>query len=261
MADGTKLVANRQSAAREVGAALEVHGVGSVDKVRAILYPDGEPRSLTLQSFMGVLVSALARESAAIGAADQALAEELADDEGFRSARDQAKAELRDELSSAQMSVQGAYGAKIAAAYQLAGPFPDANDLLINRARTAVSKLRAGAPSARPKEGRSVDFRKLASSLDEAATKYQSALDDVKREEREGQQALKARDAAIAKFEPVYSGIASIASGWLELSGNAELAERVKPTARRRAGLEGGTEPEGGESPAEPTGPTPTSDT
>jgi hypothetical protein len=59
-----------------------------------------------------------------------------------------------------------------------------------------------------------------------------------KREEREAEQALTKRDAAVAAFEPVYTGVAEIAAGLLELAGQGELAGRVKPTVRRRAGLD-----------------------
>ncbi|MEO7590613.1 MAG: hypothetical protein ABI134_05340 [Byssovorax sp.] len=55
---------------------------------------------------------------------------------------------------------------------------------------------------------------------------------------REAEQALTKRDAAVAAFEPVYTGVADIAAGLLELAGQGDLASRVKPTVRRRAGLD-----------------------
>ena len=106
------------------------------------------------------------------------------------------------------------------------------------QAKVVHAALAKGAPKAAPKKGRTLDFAALAEDLLVHVTALEAALKNVKREEREAEQALTKRDAAVAAFEPVYTGIADITAGLLELAGQGDLASRVKPTVRRRAGLD-----------------------
>ncbi|UJR79425.1 hypothetical protein [Sandaracinus amylolyticus] len=245
MADETKLVANRQAAARAVVSALAVHARGKADMIEEALFPGGVPRALTIGGLIDALGDALERRAQAIGDAERALVAEHADDEPARTERDEAAAALRDAITGIAHSVSGAYGDAMLGRYRLAGAPPDGGDLLINRAGIILGRLEAGAPREPARRGRRVDFGDLAEELREALERLQRALGDVKREERELQGAQSARDAQLPEFERVYGGVASIASGLLELAGEADLAERVKPTVRRRAGLE----------PAAPEGP------
>jgi hypothetical protein len=234
MGEITKLVANRQSNASVVIAALEVHAKASAADVSAILFPKGEPKHLTVASFIDALGKVLATHADAIGAADRALADELGDDQPYRDARDAARAALTDCLSS----VSGAYGASVVHAYALDSALPTADNLLLQQARVVHAALAKGGPKAAAKKGRKLDFAALAEELEGHIAALHAALQHVKREEREAEQALTKRDAAVAAFEPVYTGIADVAAGLLELAGQGELASRVKPTVRRRAGLD-----------------------
>jgi hypothetical protein len=78
MGEITKLVANRQSNASVIIAALEVHAKASAADVSAVLFPKGEPKHLTVEIFIDALGKVLAAHADAIGAADRALADELA---------------------------------------------------------------------------------------------------------------------------------------------------------------------------------------
>jgi hypothetical protein len=59
----------------------------------------------------------------------------------------------------------------------------------------------------------------------------------VRREEREAQLTREARNAALVRWNGSYQGLADVVTGLFELAGKPALAERVRPTARRRAGL------------------------
>ena len=109
---------------------------------------------------------------------------------------------------------------------------------VIQQTKVVHAALAKGAPKAAAKKGRKLDFAALAEDLQVHITALEAALKDIKREEREAEQALTKRDAAVAAFETVYTGVAEIAAGLLELAGQGDLASRVKPTVRRRAGLD-----------------------
>jgi hypothetical protein len=238
MPDLTKLVSNRLSNATAVGAALQVHGAAGAQALSKRLFPHGEPKHLTTEGFIAALGKALEAAANGIADADLALSAEYADDKQYRDARDAARGEVRATILDIQSSVQGAYGEKVLHAYQLDGALPVDDSLLLQLARAIHAKLAGGAPAAAPKKGRKIDFAALAEELDAHVRAFAQGLKDVKREEREAQQALTRRDAAIADYDPVYSGAAQIVAGLLELIGQSTLADQVKPTARRRAGLE-----------------------
>ena len=238
MGEITKLVANRQTNAAVVVAALEVHVKASAGDLSALLFPEGEPKHLTVELVIAALGKVLGARADAMGAADRALADELGDDQPYRDARDAARAGVRGAMTDCQSSLSGAYDASVVHAYALDSAIPTADNLLLQQARVVHAALAKGAPKAAAKKGRKLDFAVLAEELEVQIGLLDVALRDVKREEREAEQALTKRDAAVAAFEPVYTGIADVAGGLLELVGQGELASRVKPTVRRRAGLE-----------------------
>ena len=238
MGELTKLVANRQSNARAVVTAIDVHVKTAAPAVSALLFPNGEPSHLTVAQVLAALGQALTTHTEAIGAADRALADELGDDQPYRDARGAARAAVRGALHDCASSVSGAYGASVVHACGLDGALPGPDGLLLQQAKQAYAALAKGAPKVAPKKGCSLDFTALAEDLQVHIAALEASLQDVKREEREAEQALTRRDGDVAAFEPVYMGIANVAAGLLELVGKGELASRVKPTVRRRAGLD-----------------------
>jgi hypothetical protein len=162
MGEITKLVANRQTNASVVVAALEVHAKASAADVSALLFPEGEPKHLTVAIFSDAQGKVLATHADAIGAADRALADELGDDQPYRNARDAARAEARAALPDRQSSLSGAYGASVVQAYALDGALPTADNLLLQQARVVHTALAKGAPKAPAKKGRKLDFAALA---------------------------------------------------------------------------------------------------
>jgi hypothetical protein len=102
-----------------------------------------------------------------------------------------------------------------------------------------VAKLLAERPIVeKPKQaGVTVDAAALAQSLHAPIASLTAALADVGREVREAQLTLKARNEAVGSWNAVYQGVADVVTGIFELVGRADLAELVRPTARRRAGV------------------------
>lgn len=106
--------------------------------------------------------------------------------------------------------------------------------------RSLPRRLRHPAFIAEPRPERPgilVDATALGVSLEKPITHLTDALADVKREEREAQLTLKARNDATAAWNTRYQGIADTATGLFEAVGHADLADPVRPAARRRAGV------------------------
>jgi hypothetical protein len=238
MADISKMVADRTAISRTVLSSIEVHGADVSAKLSEILFPKGAPKQLTTEAFLKALHGALAESVHKLTEADLAHAQELADDDAPRAARDAALADVRERLISLRATFASVYGAPILKAYGLAGETPSDPELLLNRANNVAALLSSKPISAKPKqEGVTVDAKVLASGLTAAAKELQKALNDVRREEREGQLTRRTREEAAAVWSGRYQSIADAMTGIYSLVGRADLAELVRPTARRRAGL------------------------
>lgn len=88
-----------------------------------------------------------------------------------------------------------------------------------------------------PKPGREpLKAQKMAEALEVEVTKFKKSLKDVDREEREYQAALGARDLSVEQWSLVYPNVTDALGAFYSLAGRSDLADRVRPTARRRAG-------------------------
>jgi hypothetical protein len=238
MADISKMVADRAAISRTVLSSIEVHGAEVSAQLTEILFPKGAPKQLTAEAFLKALHGALAESVRKLTEADLAHAQELADDDAPRAARDAALTEVREKLINLRSTLASVFGAAILKAYGLTGETPSDPELLLHRANNAASLLANKPISAKPQqEGVTVDPKVLASGLTSAAKKLQKALDAVRREEREGQLTRKTRDEASIAWSARYQGVADAMTGIYGLVGRADLADLVRPTARRRAGL------------------------
>lgn len=141
-------------------------------------------------------------------------------------------------MISLRNTLSGVYGSKILAPYGLSGETPDDADLLVTRAKNTESLLRTRELTEAPQQdGVSLNLTTLAKSLGSARARVETALGNVRREEREAQLTLKRRNVALSSWNARYQGVADVMTGIYELVGRADLADLVRPTARRRAGL------------------------
>jgi hypothetical protein len=184
------------------------------------------------------LGASLQRSGSELRDADLAHAAELSDDDAPRAAREQGIITLRARLIGLRGTLSSVFGNGILSAYGLAGETPEDADLLLHRA-ASVADLLAKRPLAEVPlhEGVTIDAIALGHSLAKPIKHLTDALADVKREEREAQLTLKARNESAAAWNTRYQGIADTATGIYEAVGHTDLADRVRPTARRRAGV------------------------
>ncbi len=247
MADVSKLVSERIAITRTLTSSISVHGAEVAPAIDDALFSGSPPPGFTALVLLQALGAAAQRAVDDLSATNQAHAAELADDGEPRAARDGARDELRAGLIGIRSTLSGVYGATLLAAYGLAGETPSEAEHLIEAASTTEGLLRNRPLTEAPKqEGVSVDPKALADSLKARVEALRAALGDVRREEREAQVTLQRRNAATATWNKVYQGVADTLTGLFELAGEGELADRVRPTARRRAGLTEAEDVEGG---------------
>ena len=246
MADVSKMVSDRVAISRTVLASLHVHGAEVSEDLEKRLFPKGPPAHLTVAMVLEALGQSLEHAQSKLTAADLAHAGELADDDAPRNARDNALVELRARLIGIRGALSSVFGSGILTTYGLGGETPDDAELLVHRASN-VAKLLADRPIVeQPKQaGVTVNAAALAQSLQLPVADLTAALADVGREVREAQLTLKARNEAVGSWNGVYQGVADVVTGIFELVGRADLADLVRPTSRRRAGVaEAGDLPE-----------------
>ncbi|APR78830.1 Hypothetical protein A7982_04177 [Minicystis rosea] len=248
-----KVVSSRIAISRTVLASVEVHGADVAKELSEILFPQGVPPTLTVPGLITALHGALSGAMEAMAVADVAHAQELSDDEAPRLARESGIAALRAQMIGLRSTFSSVYGTGILGAYGLAGETPDDPEALLQRVASTAQLLKSRPITETPRQiGITIDAPALGDALFATASELRAALADVRREEREAQITLGRRDEAVAVWNKRYQGVADVITGIYELVGRTDLADRVRPTARRRAGL---TE-EADTTPA-PTPPTP----
>jgi hypothetical protein len=238
MADVSKVVADRIAITRTLTSAIEVHGTEIVAALEAALFPNGAPPNCDVRVFLSALRAHAQRSADEVSTKDQAHAIELADDAAHRHEREAARTILREGIIGIRSTLEGVYGASILRAYGLTGETPTDADELVHAASATEELLRNRSLTEKPlRIGISVDSKAIADDLKARIDSLRAALGDVRREEREAQLTREARNAALVRWNGSYQGLADVVTGLFELAGKPALAERVRPTARRRAGL------------------------
>ena len=225
--------------AREEAAKRLADG-GSLDESRA-----------TVAASIASIARASGGANASLEAAENAYTAEQADDPPVRKQRDDATTELAQRWTDVKSQVARRFGAAAVREYGLEGELPATPDALSKQAANAAKLLRA-KPRTHASPLGEFTTEAAAAYLEEAQTPLAAALTAVTTEAKELQDALGRRDAATADWRDIYQASATLLEGYLRLGKRLDLADRVRPTARRAAGLEV-TPP----APAEPV-PTPT---
>jgi len=248
----SKMVVQQQKSATLVSAAAEAHAEAAALAAEALLAPhlkEGEkmPDVALLLVLGGRLLGATTQQ---LVAADDAHERELADDAAPRERRDEAAQHIYDRLVDLRAALTGLYGPKTAEAAGLVSATPRDPVLLARFARGVVEALPGlKFPGARIKGAR-LDLSEVTAELSTQLDALEASLKDVAREAREAEQTLGAKTAAAGAQARHQSGVASLLSGVFRLAGLDDLAERVRPTARRAA--QDDSEPTTPETPPKP---------
>lgn len=233
----SKQVADREAIARSLKTSIEEHAPQMVDLLAAALFPDGVPDDVNLAKFIAAVGDYFDRSTQDMHDKDVTLAAEKADDPAKFRARDQAVADVRDELFGCRSLLDGTYGRGTATAYGLRGDTPEQPDLLRNRGE-AVAKVLKSQPLPPPRPRRSpLDAADMAEAIEALLATMSVAMKAVGKEERELQLALSARDQAVDAWARAYRGVAGMIASAFWLVGLDDLHDRVRPTAKRRVGI------------------------
>ncbi|KYF58398.1 hypothetical protein BE08_09955 [Sorangium cellulosum] len=231
----SKRVADRQKSASSVIATGEAHANQIATEIEALLSPylrKGE-KMPDLALLTHLVTRALADARERMVTADEALADELADDEPPREGRDEAAHELHDELTDLRDWLTSLYGA--AALEQLgfteATPRDPAH---IERFAGEVTRALSNKALPRPRRmGVRWDADDAVLRIERLRDALLSHLMDVAREAREAAATRMAKSTAIALYDERFGRIATFLAGLFRLAGHADLASQVRPSSRR----------------------------
>lgn len=224
----SKQVTDRQKGADAVLAIFDAQGGTLASAAGPVLGTDAQ----TVHTTLGLLQRALKNSRDAMVQADTAHETELADDPRAREARDEAAAKLSDKVIELRSVITGMYGAATSRAV-IVGQTPRDPVALERFVGEIVQNLGAVTWPAPRFAGAGLDAKAVAQDLSGAREALQAALTQVASEEREAQGSLSKKNQAIDEYDRGFTGVATTLAGLFTLAGEAELAEKVRPSTRR----------------------------
>jgi hypothetical protein len=231
----SKQVVDRGRSAAAVTAAADTHATQAASALSARLMPhlrSGEklPDLALLFQLLGREITTRAGE---MTAADKAHEDELRDDAPPRHARDESAAELRHSLVGLREVAIGLYGSAVLESLGLSGHTPQDPALLSSYASTVIGALaKVHLPRSRVRGGQ-LHTAEVTGALTTERDQLEAHLKDVAREAREAEATQVAKDQAIARYDRSFSDQAGLLSALLRAAHLDELADRVRPSARR----------------------------
>lgn len=180
-------------------------------------------------------------------AADEAHIRELADDAPSRDARYESADGLSDELVELREWLAGLYGAKSLERFGFAGPTPADPVALSRFAGSVVTALQdQKTPWPKPRQsGLNWDPSDTIARIESKRAELDKHIEDVAREVREGQATQRTKNDAIAAYDERFGRVATFLVGIFRLAGETALADRVRPSSRRRGQTAADEAPEG----------------
>jgi hypothetical protein len=232
-----------QSITRTLTWALRAHLDPVAVKAGEVLFPGGVPPGVDMRAMCLGFVEALERNADEVAHRDREVARERSEDDDARIERDRVTAKVRAALLLIRDAASGAFGADVLRTIGLTGRLPEHAEALLAFTRNTVTKLPLLATKTSAKAFVQFDAIAAAADLDELGNALAAALTSVARDARETQMAQAARNAAVERWRLHYTTVANLIEGLLRMAGFHHVADRVRPTRRRRAGE---TEPEDG---------------
>lgn len=246
----SKLIQDRQAASDAVIEQVSEHLPAAREALTTVLSPYLYPGE-TLPD-VGLLVQLVARRLARLREhmvmADDAHEEELSDDEAPREVRDDTSADLWALLQETRELLKGVFGASALPSLGFKGSIPEDPEDLAPFSRKVVAALRSGNLPPPRVPSVVVNPAALVAPLADDLETLERALDDVDREEREAEVTLRDKQAALDRYDMGFSQCASFLVGLFTLAGDDELAQRLRPSARRPGRLSEAHDPHTSES-------------
>jgi hypothetical protein len=251
----SKQVTDRQKSASAVIAAGETHAERVGTELDALLAPYLRPgeEMPSLSLLMHLVARSLADTRDRMVAADEAHIAELADDAAPREARDAAATALSEEITDLREWLTGLYGAAAVPRFGFSDVTPRDPVQLVRFGREIVAALgKRDLPRPRRQDiqwDAAATVRKLEGLCDE----LDGHLKDVAREVREAEATQVGKNTAVSAYDERFSRVANCLTGVFRMAGHVDLADRVRPSARRPGQTEADAPPApaGGSPPAD----------
>lgn len=238
-----------QSITRTITWALGAHLDPVVQKAAEILFPGGVPPGVDMRAICLSFMEVLQRSADDVAHRDREVARERSEDDTARASRDLAAGKVRGGLFAIRDAATSAFGPEVLTTIGLSGRIPEQAEALLAFARNVATKLPALAALPRKNAFAQLDIDVAAAELTLLADALADALTGVARDLRETQMAQSQRNESVDRWRQNYSMVANLIEGLLRAAGFHHVADRVRPTRRRRAGE---AEPEDGlETPAD----------
>lgn len=174
----------------------------------------------------------------ALEEAERALAQEASDDEDRRIERDAAGEALAETLRYIRQHLSGDVDAAMlkrlgfSKRLQVERGFT----MVAQYAKAAVGALEANAVTIAPRIGAPYSTGDVVAVLKPVVERAEAAQAALARDNRETQEARRARDEARAYYQRIVASAASIVEGFCRQAGLVDAAERVRPSTRRVSG-------------------------
>ncbi len=244
----SKQITDRQKSAAAVIAAAQSHGPRVAEAFDALFQPvaiKGQRIPDAGQMF-ALCAAALEVATARLIEADVTHEQELADDEAPRAKRDELTDGLYADIVELREVATGLLGASSLSLLRLTGPTPRDPVVLSRLARDVSSVLSTQKLPKSRVRGATFHAADWIERLDDRSKQLDKAIATVAREAREAEATITAKNKAMVEFDDTFRRVATLLSAALSIAGEAELAARVRPTARRpgRNAEAGDSEPE-----------------
>jgi hypothetical protein len=169
--------------------------------------------------------------------AELAYAAEQSDDPDVRAALDAAESEARAELIENRQMFAGSFGEAEAIKAGLSANTPEGGDTLLAYADNFLKALRA-EPKRKNRYGATLDMTGNIKGIEATRARVTAAQEAIHREKRELQEAKLNRDRAQEALRRAYVQLATYYESMFRMADLDELADRLRPTARRAASIE-----------------------
>lgn len=235
--DVSKQVAAELALTREVLSSIKSHWPLIIEPLKDELSKYSSLEGFDPEIFLKIITGYFNGTADTLRAADIALANERDDDPEFRGKRDDAIDATNQILSK----IKAVLNESSLIALGLSGKTPETPDSLISYSQKALTALKGKPEIVKSVSDGEDDFVKvdiatMIQSLEKCISNLVKSLDDVKVEERELQVALNFRNQKEDEWKNAYYAVASILSGLYLLGGKSDLADKIRPTARRSSG-------------------------
>jgi hypothetical protein len=248
----SKMVNDRQRSTRVVVEAAFTHAAAvgaALDQIIAPPLPDDGPGGMA--GIIRRLGQTLASSGEEVVEADRAHEAEKADDAAVRRALDEAIDTAYREVVDFRTGVEAVGGTEALIDAGIAGITPREPIALSRMGRVLIDALPALATMPVARRGLTFDAMSYEQPLTDAVGALDSAQVALRREERERESTLMIKNRVMAAHDMRFLTIGRTLEALFRLAGFEELADRVRPSARRPGYIE--NDPEAPPTPGDQT--------